>query len=86
MALKANVSQHVSKFRVAAVAGAVVLGSSALGLEIAIIGALFTASRSFFAPWSFFVDAYGVLAVVIPLYLFYAALIPGPARALHGFR
>lgn len=75
MALKANVSQHVSKFRVAAVVGAVVLGSSALGLEIAIIGALFTASGSFFAPGIFFVDVYGVLAVVIPLYLFYAALL-----------
>ncbi|MHB9293183.1 putative DNA segregation ATPase FtsK/SpoIIIE, S-DNA-T family [Hollandina sp. SP2] len=75
MVLKDDVSQPVSKFRIAAIVGAVALGFSAVGLEIAIIGALFTASGSFFAPGSFFVDAYGILAVVIPLYLFYAALL-----------
>jgi S-DNA-T family DNA segregation ATPase FtsK/SpoIIIE len=73
--LKDSVSQHVLKFRIAAIVGAVVLGFSALGLEIAIIGALFTASGSFFAAGIFFVDAYGILAVLIPVYLFYAALL-----------
>lgn len=75
MVLKDSVSQHVSKFRIAALAGAVVLGFSALGLEIAIIGALGMASGSFFDLGIFFVDAYGILALVIPLYLFYAALL-----------
>jgi S-DNA-T family DNA segregation ATPase FtsK/SpoIIIE len=73
--LKDRVFQQISKFRIATIVGAVVLGFSALGLEIAIIGALFTASGSFFAPGIFFVDAYGVLALVIPVYLFYAALL-----------
>ncbi|MDR1301292.1 MAG: DNA translocase FtsK [Treponema sp.] len=53
--------------------GAGVLGVSALFLGISIIGALFTASGSFFAPGIFFVDSYGILALVIPCYLFYAA-------------
>jgi S-DNA-T family DNA segregation ATPase FtsK/SpoIIIE len=75
VALKNSVSQQVSKFRIAGLVGAVALGFSALGLEIAIIGALFTAAGSFFALGIFFVDAYGILALVIPLYLFYAALL-----------
>jgi S-DNA-T family DNA segregation ATPase FtsK/SpoIIIE len=55
--------------------GAVVLIFFALGLEISIIGALFTASGRFFAAGLFFVDAYGILALLIPLYLFYGALL-----------
>ncbi|MDR1029710.1 MAG: DNA translocase FtsK [Treponema sp.] len=53
--------------------GAGVLGVAALCLGISIIGALFTASGSFFAPGIFFVDSYGILALVIPCYLLYAA-------------
>ncbi|MDR2634043.1 MAG: DNA translocase FtsK [Treponema sp.] len=65
----------MSRFRIAAILGAGVLGFSALGLEISIIGALFSVSGGFFAPGIFFVDAYGILALLIPLYLFYAALL-----------
>ncbi|MDR2398780.1 MAG: DNA translocase FtsK [Spirochaetaceae bacterium] len=69
------VFQHISKSRIATLLGAVALGLGAMGLEIAIIGALFGAEGPFFGPGFFLVDAYGVLAVVIPLYPFYAAMM-----------
>jgi S-DNA-T family DNA segregation ATPase FtsK/SpoIIIE len=63
-----------AKFRAAAAAGSAVLGLAALFLALSILGSLFSLP---FASGlgDFFTASFGLLAFIIPAYLFYAAFI-----------
>ncbi|MDR2535325.1 MAG: DNA translocase FtsK [Treponema sp.] len=56
-------------------AGAVILGLFSIIMAVSIAGALFRGSEIFFGLGNFFVDALGILAFGIPIYLFCAALL-----------
>jgi S-DNA-T family DNA segregation ATPase FtsK/SpoIIIE len=64
-----------SKFRAAAVLGALVLGFASILLGFSIASALFDLPLFAFGPGDFFVRSYGFLAFMIPAYLFGAAII-----------
>jgi S-DNA-T family DNA segregation ATPase FtsK/SpoIIIE len=61
-------------FRAAAIVSSVLLALLALGLGFSIIVSLFASSVSF-PLGNFFVRSYGILALIIPLFLLYAAFI-----------
>ncbi|MDR0602318.1 MAG: DNA translocase FtsK [Treponema sp.] len=63
-----------AKFRIGAAAGAAVLGLAALFLAFSFAGSLFSLPFAS-GPGDFFVASYGLLAFIIPAYLFYAAFI-----------
>jgi S-DNA-T family DNA segregation ATPase FtsK/SpoIIIE len=66
-------------FRVAAIVSSVLLTIFALGLGFSIVSSLFNLSASF-PPGDFFVRSYGILALIIPLFLLYAAFILADPR------
>jgi hypothetical protein len=63
------------EFRMAAIGGAVLLGIVSVLLCFSMIGALFHTSWIIIGPGLFFITSYGILALVIPAFLFYAAFI-----------
>jgi S-DNA-T family DNA segregation ATPase FtsK/SpoIIIE len=68
------------QFRAAAIGSAVFLGLGAILLGISITGSLFDLQGVFSGPGNFFVKSYGILALIIPAYLFYAALLLADPR------
>jgi S-DNA-T family DNA segregation ATPase FtsK/SpoIIIE len=70
-----NIVVKFDVYRLAAVAGAVVLGLLALFLGVSIAGALLRLPFLFPAAGNFFARIYGILAFIIPVYLLYAAFI-----------
>ncbi|MDR2028048.1 MAG: DNA translocase FtsK, partial [Treponema sp.] len=75
MSQKTFFSRPESKFRAAAVLGALVLGIASIFLGLSIAAALFDLPFFTFGPGDFFVRSYGFLAFMIPIYLFRAAII-----------
>jgi S-DNA-T family DNA segregation ATPase FtsK/SpoIIIE len=70
-----NIFSHPRNgFRSAAVVFSVLLAFLALGLGFSVVASLFNLSVSF-PPGNFFVRSYGILALIIPLFLLYAAFI-----------
>jgi len=65
----------LSKYRVAALAAAAILGIFALVLGLSLLGAVFGIKGFNPSFGLFFSHAYGILAFFIPIYLAYAALI-----------
>ncbi len=62
-----------SSFRSAAVAGTLILGISAIFFGLSIAAALFDLPFFIKEPGTFFVRAFGVMAFIIPAYLFWAS-------------
>ncbi|GHV39119.1 hypothetical protein AGMMS49546_10640 [Spirochaetia bacterium] len=75
MSLKDFLSRPDSKYRIAAIAGAAILGLSSLFLGISIAGAILGMPGYRTGPGAFFAASYGLLAFAIPAYLFFAAFI-----------
>ncbi|MDR0289462.1 MAG: DNA translocase FtsK, partial [Treponema sp.] len=70
----------LSKYRMAALVAAAVLGIFALALGLSLMGAVFGIKAFNPALGSFFSQAYGILSLFIPIYLGYAALILADPR------
>ena len=74
--LKSNLLNNFrSKYRIAAIAGATGLGIIALLLFFSLLGSLFGIKALSSWPGDFFARSYGILSLVIPLYLAFAAFI-----------
>jgi S-DNA-T family DNA segregation ATPase FtsK/SpoIIIE len=78
--LKSFFSRPDYKFRIAAIAGALVLGSSSIFLGFSIAVSLFNLPNIPSLPVDLLTDAYGLLAFAIPLYLLGAALLLADPR------
>ncbi|MDR2102112.1 MAG: hypothetical protein LBP43_06035, partial [Treponema sp.] len=63
------------KYRIFAITGALVLGLLSIFLTIAITGSLLDLQEISLWPGDFFVGSYGILAFIVPAYLFCAALL-----------
>jgi S-DNA-T family DNA segregation ATPase FtsK/SpoIIIE len=68
-----SLKQNNSKFRLAAIAGTIILGLSAIFFGLSIAAALFDLPFFIREPGGFFVRAFGVMAFIIPAYLFWAS-------------
>jgi S-DNA-T family DNA segregation ATPase FtsK/SpoIIIE len=65
--------QNYSKFRLAAIAGTLFLGLSAIFFGLSIAAALFDLPFFVKEPGTFFVRAFGMMAFIIPAYFFWAS-------------
>ncbi|MDR2479536.1 MAG: DNA translocase FtsK [Treponema sp.] len=75
-----NIQDDGFKFRMAAIAGAAVLGICAVLLTLSLVGAVFGIKVFPAGPGNFFAGSFGVLAFLIPAYLGYAAFILADPR------
>ncbi|MDR3334636.1 MAG: DNA translocase FtsK [Treponema sp.] len=73
--MRSLLTRPISQFRIAAIVGALVLGSFSIILGISIGGALFATAGILPGLGGFFVDSYGLLAFIVPIYLLYAAFL-----------
>jgi S-DNA-T family DNA segregation ATPase FtsK/SpoIIIE len=73
--VKAFFSSYEQKYRFAAVGSSIAMGALALILIFSILGAIFNLPFIGIGFGAFLVGAYGVLAILIPIYLVWAALI-----------
>ena len=80
MWLKSFLHRPWDRSRLAAILGALVLSVIAVILFFSVAAALFDVRSGFKGPGNFFVQAYGILAFIIPIYLFYAALLLADPR------